>query len=135
MHAADAYRAKRRSQGLIGTSIAVVVLVSIAGCFEVIRSMAGGSTAALISSLYGIAAVWGGFWTLNDMRTFEPFVDVKAQFEMAERRQRAEREELHYVAEILRSDPEMARRYEQFKKSKRASLLDSSKPGLTLPWP
>ncbi|MBR8366900.1 hypothetical protein KDW55_26625 [Burkholderia sp. AU19243] len=31
MHAADAYRTKRRSQGLIGTSIAVVVLVSIAG--------------------------------------------------------------------------------------------------------
>ncbi|WP_175893545.1 hypothetical protein [Burkholderia pseudomultivorans] len=135
MHAADAYRAKRRSQGLIGTLIAVVVLVSIAGCFEIIRSMMSDGVAALISSLYGIAAVGGGFWTINDMRTFEPFVDVRAQFEMTERRQRAEREELHYVAEILRSDPEMRRRYEQFKQSKRASLLDPSKPGLTLPWP
>lgn len=135
MHAADAYRAKRRSQGLIGTSIAVVVLVSIAGCFEMIRSMTGDGVAALISSLYGIAAVWGGFWTINDMRTFEPFVDVRAQFEMTERRQQAEQEELRYVVEILRSDPEMGRRYEQFKQSKRASHLDPSKPGLTLPWP
>ncbi|PRG76149.1 hypothetical protein C6T58_24845 [Burkholderia multivorans] len=120
---------------MIGTSITVVVLVSIAGCFELIRLMMGDGVAALISSLYGIAAVWGGFWTINDMRTFEPFVDVRAQFEMAERRQRAQREELHSVAEILRSDPETGRRYEQFKQSKRASLLDPSKPVLTLPWP
>ncbi|WP_146125767.1 hypothetical protein [Burkholderia ambifaria] len=135
MHAVDAYRAKRRSQGLIGTAITVVVLLSIAGCFGVIRSMAGDGVAALISSLYGIAAVWGGLWTINDMRAFEPFVDVRAQFEMAERRQRAEREELQYVAEILRSDPDMGRRYEQFKQSKRVGLLDPSEPGLTLPWP
>lgn len=135
MHAADAYREKKRSQRLIGASIAVTVLLSIAGCFEVVRSMAGGSAAALISSLYGIAAVWGGFWAVNDMRTFEPFVDVRAQFEAAERRRKTTQEELRYVVEILRSDPELGRRYEQFKQSKKAALLDPDKPGLTLPWP
>lgn len=97
--------------------------------------MMGAGVAALTSSLYGIAAVWGGFWTINDMRSFEPFVDVRAQFKAAERRQRTTQEELRCVGDILRSDPELARRYEQFKQCKKAALLDPDKPGLILPWP
>lgn len=135
MHAADAYRAKRRSQGLIGTSIAVVVLISIGGCFALSRSILGDGIAALLTSIYGVALVWGAFWVLNDMHVFEPFVDLRAQLEMTERRQRAGQDELRYVVEIIRSDPETARLYEQFKQSRGVNLLDPSKPGLTLPWP
>ncbi|VBB13114.1 hypothetical protein [Burkholderia stabilis] len=118
MHAADAYRAKRRSQGLIGTSIAVVVLISIGGCFALSRSILGDGIAALLTSIYGVALVWGAFWVLNDMHVFEPFVDLRAQLEMTERRQRAGQDELRYVVEIIRSDPETARLYEQFKQSR-----------------
>ncbi|WP_175044910.1 hypothetical protein [Burkholderia lata] len=135
MAGAEASRSNRRARQLIGISIVVVVLTSIAGCFGLARIVIGNGAAALITSLYGFAVAWGGFWSIRDMRTFEPFVDQRAQFELTEQRQKAERDELRCVAEILRSNPETARRYEEFKLATRPSLLDPHKPGRQFPWP